>query len=88
MAALKSPKSNRAIYKIKIGTRNVYCRVKKSTADVLGLKAVDGIQQNKTAVIRGAKGTKSYTLYLRSKTTVKGVAVLTLDFPVDGNVKL
>jgi hypothetical protein len=87
MGKLKSPKSNRATYKVKIGNRNVVSRLKITTGNYLGLKKeselVDG---KKKSIVDGSMGTKSFQLVFKKAITIDGVKVQRLSFPVDGKV--
>lgn len=89
MAKRNLPNGNRVIVAPTIGGKKRYCRCKSGTARALGLKPVDGIPKGaKNAVVRGAKGTKSFQLYFKKATTVGGATVKTIDFPVPSEVKL
>ncbi|HEY9762800.1 MAG TPA: hypothetical protein V6D07_09750 [Trichocoleus sp.] len=83
------PNGNRVIVAPTIGGKKRYCRCKSGTATLLGLAATTDIPKGKRdAVIRGAKGTKSYTLFLKKAESVGGATVRSVDFPVPGEVKL
>lgn len=87
MGARRSPRSNRAVYVLKIANRNVVSRLKQSTGNHLGLtKAPDLVAGKKNAIKRGSKGTKSFKLVLKNAVTLDGVRVQELSFPVDGKV--
>lgn len=82
------PNGNRVYVKPRIGGKVRACRVKSGTADFLGLK-VQEIEKGKGNTIkRGAKGTKSFTIYFKRRATVGGSSVVSLDFPVPGGVKV
>lgn len=67
----------------------ILSRVKEGTAQVLGLKVVTELVKGKgKAYLRGAKGTKSYTLFLKQETEVGGAKVWTLALPVPGVVSV
>lgn len=72
-----------------IGARDAFCLVKEGTAALMGLKRVDYVPRGKrNRPIHGAKGSKSYTLYLRRAENVGGANVITVDFPVPSWVTL
>ncbi len=82
------PNGSRVIVVVKFGNTNYYSRLKKGTADLLGLKAVDDTALGKNkAEIRGNKAkSHSYTLVLKNKTKVGGADVYTVAFPVNAKV--
>lgn len=83
------PNGSRIYVKPKIGGKVRPCRVKVGTASLLGLSAQQiEAGKNGRGIKRGAKGTKSFTLFLASRTTVGGAPVVSLDFPVPGDVKV
>lgn len=87
MGTRTSPKSNRGEYPVKIGNRNVVSRLKITTGNFLGLKRADALISGKGKSIKtGNKGTKSFQLVLKKRTTIEGVRVQRLSFPVDGRV--
>ncbi|MEM0978873.1 MAG: hypothetical protein AAGH78_01230 [Cyanobacteria bacterium P01_H01_bin.58] len=83
------PNGSRVTTTIKIGGKNRLCRVKAGTVEALGLTPATKLVLGKRGRIkRGAKGTKSYTLYFRAPTEVGGATVKTVDLPVPGEVKV
>lgn len=82
------PNGNREMVQMKIGSVSFVARVKSGTAKLLGLKSVDLLPKAKKRTARGWKGTQSYTLVLKKKTSVGGATVATVDFPVSNKVKL
>ena len=87
MGKRTSPRSNRAEYVVKIGTRNVISRLKISSGDYLGLKKAPELINGKgKSIKRGSKGTKSFQLVLKKKVALDDVKVQHLSFPVDGKV--
>jgi len=83
------PNGSRIYVKPKIGGKVRPCRVKQGTAALLGLNA-QPLEAGKRGrgVKRGAKGSKSFTLFLATRTTVGGAQVVSLDFPVPSDVKV
>lgn len=89
MGKRTSPKSNRGVYKLKIGSNTVVSRLKISTGNHLGLKREETLLKGKkNREITGAKGTKSFKLVLKKAVTIDGVRIQTLSFPVSGKVRV
>jgi hypothetical protein len=87
MGKRRQPRSNRGVYLVKINNRNVASRLKISTGNFLGLKKQENLVDGKKGTIkRGSKGTKSFKLVLKKPTTLDGVRIRRLSFPVDGEV--
>ncbi|MFB2833482.1 hypothetical protein [Floridanema evergladense] len=72
----------------------VIIRVKQGTAKALGLDPLSELPEGKTGkngvkyFKRGAKGTKSFTLVLKTPTEVGGVTVKTVDLPVPSSLSV
>lgn len=83
------PNGRRVVAKATIGGKARYMRPKIGTAEVLGLEILNSIPKGKRdAVIRGAKGSKSYTVYFQVPQVVGGTTVKSVDLPVPAEVKL
>ncbi|MEM9808243.1 MAG: hypothetical protein AAF959_23500 [Cyanobacteria bacterium P01_D01_bin.56] len=83
------PNGSRVTTTVKIGGKNRLLRVKAGTVEALGLQASNKLVLGKGGrVKRGAKGTKSYTLYFKAPTLVGGATVKTVDLPVPSEVKV
>lgn len=89
MGKRTSPRSNRAKYQFKIGGNSFVARLKITTGNHLGLKALPDLPKGKgKSTKRGVKGTKSFKLILKKPTTIDGVRIQQFSFPVEGGVTL
>jgi hypothetical protein len=82
------PNGRRVYVKPKIGGKVRPIRMKSGTASFLGLKVAEIEKGKRNSILRGAVGTKSFTVYLRKRANVGGAAVVSLAVPVPGDVKV